>query len=1390
MMLGGLALGASLAIYLNTSSFRNFALGAVNSRIKGRVALKDHHLSLVSGRLTLTDLTLLLPDDTTVADIHHLSIGIFWPALAWRTIDITSLMMNQAEVTLRQDDRDRLNLMQVFEPSGLPADTAGDDAGTQSWQVRLKGLALHNVRGSYERPAQGLAVAAGRIEATGNGDLMKRAGRLQVELFDLAVKAEGVNEQLTQLTVTAAYDGRAEWPATLAVNAAGASISLKAFIEQSAPVVRLKADCDLALDLSRIDPWLPQVEGLNGRLKGRVTLQGTIADPDATLNLVLTDGSVAGVAADKLTLDADLSRRRITIHQLGLLCPWGDVKLEGRVDLQPAFPGALAQMDPAGWQRVPYDLAVRINTLQLDRIPYLSLPVHGVWQGDMKLAGVGFSLEQAGARLEASLKIQDFKTADAGQPEDGRIEVTAAWQERILTVEHLRSILGSTTFQGQGRLDWVKREVAGEGMLNTGSVARLGALFDIPLPDGKATLNFSTQGLWPRPAIQATLAAEGLAMAGWRFGNLSVAGHLDHKGRVTFSQLAIDNGNGRLAGKGRLTLFDGQGRLRDDPGVHAVLDAAQLQLSDFNAGIPVDLALNGRLTVDGLLLHPKAMLNIDDSSLQWQKLACKASGTASWDDGFLEVSRLRLENGRSNLDLSGTSRWRNSRTGAWTADPQVTANVSADALLLETFQPDARGTVALQVRLQGAVSDLEGAFTLHARDLGTGDQRLADADLQGRLSANVFHVKHLTVTLAPGQQVTGSGWYALVDQRFQLALKSSHLALAHLTVLQQWDAVGGFVDLDIKSGGTLEQPMVNAEMLVHAPVINEQRFDDFRIDLRLQDRLLTATANLNFNLAGQYRMDSGQFDFSADFSESDLSSFLSLALNGQWAARLSGSVRATGNWHTPAGIEADVALSDAWLDYQAVRLLTFAQLSARLAQGRITLSPTPVKLMQQGQLMLSAEGDIERQLALAAEGVLPLAVLAPFTDSVDRPRGEVRIAAHASGPWDRLQWQAELTARNAGAQLTYLDQTLRGVNGRVRIDPDEVQIENISGMLDDGHFSLDGRVRLADGRPDQGTITVKARALPLQWPDTMDMKISADLTLKGGLQKADVAGRIVLLEGAYYKRLRYNLLSALTRPQRAKSMGRAKGVSGWQKAIELNVAIVSRYPFLVDNNIARLEVAPDLKLTGTAAAPIINGRAAVTEGEVFFRGRTFTVTQGVVDFINPYKIEPTLDITAETRIREYQISLAVSGTPDNLMIKLDTNQSLSDADILSLILLGRINGDAAEQNGSSGATTAEMLAALMTSVWGDEIKKSTGVDILEIGTVTNNEDSNEDITQFTVGKQLTRRLTVKYALESGGEQMVQRAISEYRLLEHILASGFQDTAGKYGGELMFRIEFR
>ena len=61
-----------------------------------------------------------------------------------------------------------------------------------------------------------------------------------------------------------------------------------------------------------------------------------------------------------------------------------------------------------------------------------------------------------------------------------------------------------------------------------------------------------------------------------------------------------------------------------------------------------------------------------------------------------------------------------------------------------------------------------------------------------------------------------------------------------------------------------------------------------------------------------------------------------------------------------------------------------------------------------------------------------------------------------------------------------------------------------------------------------------------------------------------------------------------------------------------------------------------------------------------------------------------------------------------------------------------------------------------------------------------------------VGRQrrLSRRMSVKYSVESRDGEMVGRTSAEYKILENLLMSGFQDNTGTFGGELKFRMEFR
>ena len=101
-----------------------------------------------------------------------------------------------------------------------------------------------------------------------------------------------------------------------------------------------------------------------------------------------------------------------------------------------------------------------------------------------------------------------------------------------------------------------------------------------------------------------------------------------------------------------------------------------------------------------------------------------------------------------------------------------------------------------------------------------------------------------------------------------------------------------------------------------------------------------------------------------------------------------------------------------------------------------------------------------------------------------------------------------------------------------------------------------------------------------------------------------------------------------------------------------------------------------------------------------------------------------------------------------------------------------------------------LLAQLLAASFGEDIKKGAGIDLLEVEAESAQDKDSTDRIKVTVGKDLSERMTVKYSVESKDGGYVQRASTEYKLLEYFLVSGFQDTRGIYGGEFIFRLEFR
>ena len=72
--------------------------------------------------------------------------------------------------------------------------------------------------------------------------------------------------------------------------------------------------------------------------------------------------------------------------------------------------------------------------------------------------------------------------------------------------------------------------------------------------------------------------------------------------------------------------------------------------------------------------------------------------------------------------------------------------------------------------------------------------------------------------------------------------------------------------------------------------------------------------------------------------------------------------------------------------------------------------------------------------------------------------------------------------------------------------------------------------------------------------------------------------------------------------------------------------------------------APTSRCRARPTPPSSLGRAEIERGRLYFQGHTYVIRRGVLDFVNPQRLDPLFDIEAETRVRSYQVTLRVSGT--------------------------------------------------------------------------------------------------------------------------------------------------
>jgi len=800
--------------------------------------------------------------------------------------------------------------------------------------------------------------------------------------------------------------------------------------------------------------------------------------------------------------------------------------------------------------------------------------------------------------------------------------------------------------------------------------------------------------------------------------------------------------------------------------------------------------MNIQGNVSGTVTAPIVVAQLQGENLGFEQVKIgNANAKIQFSEGMLSLDHGKIRNLNSLLDISGTVRIRDPITRDILENPGLDITVTGDPLFIEDFIEGMKGKFVLNGHIFGNAAHPRGNLNLKGEHIDFYTQKVQGIHLISELDGDRFSLDPFELVIAPNEKILVHGWISL-NKNYHLRLSSGGISLKNVTWLQLGDIDTGKISFTFQGQGDFENPQITGEVLLNELRFNNQPLEDGQFQIEVTDRTAYISGGQNFALDAFYHLQTQAFSASAGFDNTNLTPYLKIFGQSKLNGFMTGKIQVNGNAKTLDQVKGSADISRIEIFSNQTELIRSRNFKAFLKNGKISIPGVRLNLLEQGVMEIKGNGTLNGDLDIKAHGTIPLEIISLFTDVFPNAAGEVRLSLGVNGNLSKLNLRADAEIINCGMTVPGLLQRMHDVNGSIHITPEVIVLDNIQGMLDTGSFELSGAINLKAYRPSRVGLKLKAHGLPLIIPDTLETRLSAELDIKGTPEKSLVSGYIQMIEGRYYKNIRLNLMESLGKKSREQALPASE--IPWPFLKNMAIDITTRYiePFVIDNNIALLALKPDLRIYGSMNHPLISGRAQVESGTVYFQKKEFNVKRGVFDFINPYKIEPAIDVLGEIIVRKWTVFLSISGTPDNLKFNFSSNPSEREEDILSLLITGKTTRELIAGEGGSSLSPGQILADVLAETVQKQIKDATGLDVVELEYKEGGEAEASDEVKITVGKELSPRITVKYGVQTKNAKVIQQMITEYKFLDKLLMNTFHDTEGHYGGGLQFRFEFR
>ncbi|HEY2382337.1 MAG TPA: translocation/assembly module TamB domain-containing protein [Terriglobia bacterium] len=756
-----------------------------------------------------------------------------------------------------------------------------------------------------------------------------------------------------------------------------------------------------------------------------------------------------------------------------------------------------------------------------------------------------------------------------------------------------------------------------------------------------------------------------------------------------------------------------------------------------------------------------------------------------------DLADVRVNQGESVLNINGSAALSGSPL-----DLRVQSNHIAAADLRPFVDRDISGVFSADLRITSLspVVRLEG--DARADNFGVGNETVGNTRAHLRYFEPVIELDQLTIQ-RNGSTLSGNVSFNRMTTALKFNLRAAAIDLQLLHRHGLPESVQGIVSqADLQGDGTASAPNIRGTASFQNLSVFGEIFPDSRADFSSAGPALTAalTASRDVNLKAQINTAVSGYPFTAQASFTQypfarIAKFQRGTLTATGNASLSGTLTDLTRLRGDGKIEtADVRIEG--IDLRSSKAFTFDFDSTRLALSDVALSGQSTLVNVAGTVGLTGRAPLN----LSVKGQVDLGLIgAEYPEYTSG--GTVNVAVTLGGTIQAPDVQGSAMFNHASLSRAGVFAAIADLDGKVNFDRDRITVSDFVGQIGSGTLRAQGTALLQAGTVQNLNILIDAEGVRLRGhPAGLRSVVDGKLNLRGTLAAPQLDGSLQIQNLAY--RSDFEDFLALFNETTLKT--NATPLSN----MRLSLHIEGGKNITIQNQLANVEARVDIDLKGTVSQPSITGHIEASGGTLTFQGNRYSVTRGNIDFVDPLRIRPVIDIEAESQIREYRVILSITGTGDKPKLALRSEPALPELEIVSLIAGGQTREEIATQMASrslAGQTVpnseqvfqsgaASILFDLLQQRVGNRLGLLNGshvrIEPFQVGA-----ESGGPGTRITLSQQVTRDLSITYSqdLSSNREQVVT---IEYFVSRNTSIVASRDELGNLGLDVRHRIRIK